>query len=50
MEKEKKYWCFTCNSECKINIIEQEDDEEYQCSKCKNTFIEEISPEDNPSN
>ena len=50
MEKEKKYWCFTCNSECKINIIKQEDDEEYQCSKCKNTFIEEISPEDNPSN
>ena len=50
MNSGKKYWCFTCNSECKINIIKQDDDEEYQCSKCKNTFIEEISPEDNPSN
>ena len=49
MSEQKKYWCFTCNSECQINIIKQDEDEEYQCSKCKNTFIEEISAEDNPS-
>ena len=46
----KKFWCFTCNSECQINIIKENDDEEYQCTKCKNTFIEEISTEDNPQN
>lgn len=49
MSDQKKYWCFTCNSECQINIIKQDDEEEYQCSKCKNTFIEEILQEDNPS-
>ena len=49
MTDQKKYWCFTCNSECQINIIKQDDEEEYQCSKCKNTFIEEILQEDNPS-
>ena len=47
----KKYWCFTCNSECTVNIIKEGDDEDYQCSKCKDTFIEEISStEDNPQN
>ena len=50
MNDSKKYWCFTCNSECSINIIKQDGEEEYQCSKCKNTFIEEITQEDNPSN
>lgn len=49
MNDSKKYWCFTCNSECSINIIKQDDEEEYQCSKCKNTFIEEITPDNNPS-
>ena len=49
MSEPKKYWCFTCNSECPINIIKQDGEEEYQCSKCHNTFIEEISTEDNPS-
>ena len=39
MNSGKKYWCFTCNSECQINIINQDGDEEYQCTKCKNTFI-----------
>ena len=50
MNNSKKYWCFNCNSECEINIIKEDDDEEYQCSKCKGTFIEEISAEDNPKN
>ena len=50
MDNNKKYWCFTCNSECQIHIIKEGDDEEYQCTKCKNTFIEEISKEDNPQN
>ena len=50
MNEQKKYWCFTCNSECQINIIELDGEEEYQCTKCKNTFIEEISKDDNPSN
>ena len=49
MNNTKKFWCFTCNSECQINIIKENDDEEYQCTKCKNTFIEEIS-DDNPQN
>ena len=50
MNDSKKYWCFNCNSECQINIIKEDDEEIYQCSKCKNTFIEEISNEDNPKN
>ena len=50
MNNAKKFWCFTCNSECQINIIKENDDEEYQCTKCKNSFIEEISKEDNPQN
>ena len=50
MNNAKKFWCFNCNSECQINIIKENDDEEYQCSKCKNSFIEEISKEDNPQN
>ena len=49
MNSGKKYWCFTCNSECQINIINQDGDEEYQCTKCKNTFIEEITQDNNPS-
>ena len=50
MEINKKFWCYTCNSECQINIVNKEGEEEYQCSKCKNTFIEEISNEDKPQN
>jgi len=50
MNISKKFWCFTCSSECQINIIKDNDDEEYQCTKCKNTFIEEISAENNPQN
>ena len=50
MNNTKKFWCFTCYSECQINIIKENDDEEYQCIKCKNSFIEEISKEDNPQN
>jgi DNA-directed RNA polymerase subunit RPC12/RpoP len=50
MNNQKKYWCFNCNSECKIKIIKEneDNDEEYQCTKCNSTFIEEISNEDNP--
>ena len=50
MNNQKKYWCFNCNSECKIKIIKEneDNDEEYQCTKCDSTFIEEISNEDNP--
>ena len=50
MNNGKKFWCFTCDSECQINTIKENDDEEYQCTKCKNSFIEEISKEDNPQN
>ncbi len=50
MDNNKKYWCYICKSECQINIIKEGDDEEYQCEKCKNTFIEEMSKEDNPQN
>ena len=49
MNSGKKYWCFTCNSECQIDIINIDGDEEYQCTKCKNTFIEEITTDNNPS-
>ena len=49
MNSGKKYWCFTCNAECQIEIINTDGDEEYQCTKCKNTFIEEITQDDNPS-
>ena len=50
MNNNKKYWCFSCNSECQINIIQENDDEEYQCTKCKNSFIEEITKDDHPKN
>ena len=49
MNSGKKYWCFTCNAECQIEIINTDGDEEYQCTKCKNTFIEEITQDNNPS-
>ena len=49
MNSGKKYWCFTCNAECQIEITNTDGDEEYQCTKCKNTFIEEITQDNNPS-
>lgn len=42
METQKKYWCFSCDKECSI-IKEIVDGEElYECSICKNTFVEEM--------
>ena len=46
MENPKKYWCFSCNKECKIIKVIEDGDEVYQCSTCKNAFVEEIE-EDN---
>ena len=46
MEKEKKYWCFSCNKECQIIKAIEEGDEVYLCSLCKNSFVEEIENND----
>ena len=45
MENPKRYWCFSCNKECKIIKVIEDGDEVYQCSTCKNAFVEEM--EDN---
>ena len=42
MENPKRYWCFSCNKECKIIKVIEDGDEVYQCSTCKNAFVEEI--------
>ena len=46
MENEKKYWCFSCNKVCQIIKAIEEGDEVYQCSFCKNAFVEEIENQD----
>ena len=38
----KKYWCFSCNKQCDIIKTVIDGDEVYQCSICKNTFVEEM--------
>ena len=42
MENPKRYWCFSCNKECKIIKVIEDGDEVYQCSTCKNAFVEEM--------
>ena len=46
MEKEKNYWCFSCNQKCQIIKAIEEGDEVYLCSLCKNSFVEEIENND----
>ena len=50
MERQKKYWCFSCNKICKIikEIIDGE--EVYQCSICKNSFVEEMEEKNQEQN
>ena len=50
MENQKKYWCFSCNKECQIIKAIEEGDEVYQCSNCKNTFVEEIENDNKQTN
>ena len=50
MEQSKKYWCYDCNIECPISYTKIDDEEIPQCDKCKSTFIEEITEDDNPKN
>lgn len=42
METQKKYWCFSCNKPCQIIKAIEDGDEVYQCSFCKNSFVEEM--------
>ena len=42
MERQKKYWCFSCEKECKIIKVIVDGEEIYECSICKNSFVEEI--------
>ena len=47
MENKKKYWCFSCNKPCQIIKAIEDGDEVYQCSLCKNSFVEEMESKDN---
>ena len=47
MENPKRYWCFSCNKECKIIKVIEDGDEVYQCSTCKNAFVEEMEENNN---
>ena len=47
METKKKYWCFSCNKQCQIIKSIEDGDEVYQCSFCKNSFVEEMEEKDN---
>jgi E3 ubiquitin-protein ligase RNF115/126 len=38
----RKYWCFSCDKQCDIIKTVIDGDEVYQCSICKNTFVEEM--------
>ena len=42
MENKKKYWCFSCDKQCDIIKAIIDGEEVYQCSICKNTFVEEM--------
>ena len=45
MENQKKYWCYTCQKECQIIKAMEDGEEVYQCSTCKNSFVEEMEEE-----
>ena len=47
MEKQKKYWCYSCDKECQIIKAMVDGEEVYQCSSCRNAFVEEIEEEKN---
>ena len=47
MEGQKKFWCFSCEKECKIIKALVDGEEIYECSICKQSFVEEI--EETPS-
>ena len=42
MEGQKKYWCFSCEKECKIIKAIIDEEEIYECSICNKPFVEEI--------
>ena len=42
MEGQKKYWCFSCEKECKIMKAIIDEEEIYECSICNKPFVEEI--------
>ena len=42
-----RYWCFTCNQECQV---ENNSENDFQCTRCKSTFIEEITQDNAPQN
>lgn len=42
MENQKKYYCYSCNKECQIIKAMEDGEEVYQCSTCKNPFVEEL--------
>ena len=50
MERQKKYWCFSCEKECPIIKAMEDGEEVYQCSFCKNSFVEEMEETNTPQN
>ena len=53
MEQKKKYWCFSCEKPCDIIKALVDGDEVYQCSTCRNEFVEEMeekNPQQNNAN
>ena len=50
MERQKKYWCFSCNKPCQIIKAIEDGEEVYQCSFCKNAFVEEMEEKNEQQN
>jgi hypothetical protein len=50
MDNQKKYWCFSCDKECQIIKTIIDGEEVYQCSICKNSFVEEMEEKPAPQN
>ena len=50
MERPKKYWCFSCNKPCQIIKAIEDGEEVYQCSFCKNAFVEEMEEKNEQQN
>jgi E3 ubiquitin-protein ligase RNF115/126 len=50
MENQKKYYCYSCNKECQIIKAMEDGEEVYQCSTCKNPFVEELEEKNQVQN
>ena len=50
MERQKKYWCFSCNKICEILKEIVDGEEVYLCSICKNSFVEEMEDQNQEQN